>query len=71
MMEIFNLFDKNHDGSIDIKELGDGMRALGANPTDAEIRAMMKEADSQCMHWLSDIRYSAINPYIIPRGVRR
>lgn len=46
-MEVFNLFDKNQDGSIDINELGDGMRAMGGNPTDAEIQQMMKEADSK------------------------
>lgn len=47
LMEVFNLFDKNQDGSIDVKELGDVMRGMGGNPTDAEIQQMMKEADSK------------------------
>lgn len=45
--QTFNLFDKNNDGSIDVKELGDGLRALGNNPTDAEVEQMMRDADSK------------------------
>lgn len=43
--DIFSLLDRNGSGSLDIEELGSGLRGLGLNPTEAEIRALMKEAD--------------------------
>ncbi len=41
--EVFDLFDKDKDGAITVKELGDVMRALGANPTQAELDEMISE----------------------------
>lgn len=41
--EVFDLFDKDKDGAITAKELGDVMRALGANPTQAELDEMILE----------------------------
>ncbi len=41
--EVFDLFDKDKDGAITVKELGDVMRALGANPTQAELDEMILE----------------------------
>ena len=42
--EVFDLFDKDKDGAITTKELGDVMRALGANPTQAELQEMLNES---------------------------
>ena len=41
--EVFDLFDKDKDGAITVKELGDVLRALGANPTQAELDEMIEE----------------------------
>ena len=34
----FGLFDKKGDGRIDSKELGQVLRALGQNPTEADVK---------------------------------
>lgn len=44
--EAFALFDKDGDGTITTKELGTVMRALGQNPTEAELLVMIKEVDT-------------------------
>ncbi|KAL4239033.1 hypothetical protein ACF0H5_003737 [Mactra antiquata] len=44
--EAFSLFDKNGDGTISSKELGIVMRALGQNPTEAELTDMINEIDA-------------------------
>ncbi len=44
--EAFSLFDKDGDGKITSKELGTVMRSLGANPTEAELKEMIKEVDT-------------------------
>ena len=43
--EAFNMFDKDRDGVITTKELGTVMRALGQNPTNAELADMISQAD--------------------------
>ena len=44
--EAFSLFDKDKDGTITSRELGTVMRSLGQNPTEAELRDMVKEVDA-------------------------
>ena len=44
--EAFSLFDKNGDGTISSKELGIVMRAIGQNPTEAELTDMINEVDA-------------------------
>jgi calmodulin len=44
--EAFSLYDKAGEGAIDSKELGTVMRALGQNPTIAELEEMKTELDS-------------------------
>ena len=41
----FELFDKDRDGAINNKELGTVMRNLGQNPSDEELKQMIKEID--------------------------
>lgn len=47
--EAFDLFDKNGDGHISRSELGDVMRSLGQQVTDAEIDQMIKQVDLNSM----------------------
>jgi len=44
--EAFNLFDKDGNGSIDVQELKTVMRSMGATPTNAELRDIIREVDS-------------------------
>ena len=46
LLEQFSFFDKDGDGDITAEELGQVMRALGQDPTDAELRAMIDAADT-------------------------
>lgn len=42
--EAFGLFDKDGDGYITTAELGTVVRALGKNPTEAEVSMMLQPA---------------------------
>lgn len=44
--QAFSLFDKNGDGKIDTEELGTVMESLGENPTEAELKEMISEVDT-------------------------
>ena len=43
--EAFSIFDLNGDGLITVEELGTVMRALGQNPTEAELLPMIAQVD--------------------------
>ena len=44
--QTFQLFDNNNDGTIDQEELGDVFRSLGQHYTEAELREMIAEIDT-------------------------
>jgi calmodulin len=44
--EVFSMFDKDGDGTVDADELGAVMGSLGINPSDAEIQQMVEEVDT-------------------------
>ena len=44
--EAFTVFDENGDGVITTKELGNVMKTLGQNPTEAELQHMVQEVDA-------------------------
>ena len=43
--DAFSLFDKRGDGKIDSDQVGDVMRALNLNPTEAEVKKIVQEID--------------------------
>lgn len=43
--EAFNLFDRKREGKISVEEIGDVMRTLGVNPSQAELEKKLEEAD--------------------------
>ena len=43
--EAFEIFDKDHDGYITIKELGEIMKQLGQVPSETELQDMINEVD--------------------------
>ncbi|CAC5372058.1 CALM [Mytilus coruscus] len=43
--EVFELFDKDGDGTITTKELDTVMRSLGQNPTENEVKEMVQKVD--------------------------
>jgi calmodulin len=44
--EVFSMFDRDGDGTVDATELGVVMGSLGVNPSDAEIQQMIEEVDT-------------------------
>ena len=44
--EAFAFFDKDGDNTISNKELGAVMRSLGQNPTEDDLREMIREVDT-------------------------
>mmetsp|Transcript_82196 Transcript_82196/g.266186 ORF Transcript_82196/g.266186 Transcript_82196/m.266186 type:complete len:161 (+) Transcript_82196:95-577(+) len=46
--QVFDLYDKDGDGTINTNMLGTVMRCLGLNPTEDEIKAWVNEYDKDC-----------------------
>ncbi|KAJ3122115.1 hypothetical protein HK100_012124 [Physocladia obscura] len=43
--EAYNIFDADHNGSIDVYELGNVMRSCGMDPTEDEVKQMISGVD--------------------------
>ena len=43
--DAFALFDKRGDNKIDSDQIGDVLRALGLNPSEAEVKKISQEVD--------------------------
>ena len=43
--DAFALFDKKGDNKIDVSQIGDVMRALNLNPSEADVKKIIQEVD--------------------------
>ena len=59
--ESFRLFDKNGDGSISRKELGEVMKSLGQHPTEEELQDIINEVDVDSWYTFPNTRWSTAN----------
>ena len=48
--EAFYMFDPGNSGRMETKDLGTAVRSLGQNPSEAQIKTMIKEADRRGIH---------------------
>jgi calmodulin len=48
--DAFNIFDKDGDGRVNVKELSTVFRALGQNPSMSEVEAMVADVDTEGTH---------------------
>ena len=55
--EAFQLFDRKGDGKVDSNQLGDILRALGLNPTEADVAKIRGDIDPTGIE-----NYCAISP---------
>ncbi|KAH8324260.1 hypothetical protein KR074_002674, partial [Drosophila pseudoananassae] len=51
--EIFLMHDNRGDNKISIIDLGDCLRVMGANPSEADVRNHMKQLEAGCLHRIS------------------
>ena len=61
LKEAFSVFDKNGDGEISMNELETVMRALGQNPTEAELIEMISSVDDNGDH---EIDFNELDIYL-------
>ena len=43
--DVFKIIDENENGTIDLDELGKGLRCLGLNPTNSDLKDLLNEYD--------------------------
>mmetsp|Transcript_52438 Transcript_52438/g.113589 ORF Transcript_52438/g.113589 Transcript_52438/m.113589 type:complete len:143 (-) Transcript_52438:72-500(-) len=60
--ECFDLFDKDKDGKIQDKELGESLRSLGQLLTQKEVTEMLKEAPGGLISWDKFKEFAARKP---------
>ncbi|KAH3742641.1 Calmodulin protein 11 [Pelomyxa schiedti] len=46
LKQVFDMFDRNHDGKISTSEIADVLRALNQDPNDYDIEGMISEVDT-------------------------
>ena len=44
--EAFSLFDRNNDGTVNSKDLGNVLKAIGQNPSDEETRQLVQRVSN-------------------------
>ena len=65
LKEQFQLFDTDGSGYISWKELGHMLRALGSNPTEAELKKMISKHDKDGSRGLDFTEYlKMVTPHI-------
>ncbi len=50
--QAFRLYDKDSDGAISPKVLGNVMRTLGQNPTEDELKGLINEFDCEGLFYI-------------------
>jgi len=46
IQEVFSLFETRGNGKVEASKIGDILRALGLNPTEAEVKKLVSEVDA-------------------------
>ena len=52
--EAFTLYDRNMDGTITSKDLGNVLKAIGQNPSDEETRNLVERVGQFCIFDIFD-----------------
>ena len=47
LKETFDLFDRNGDGYLTAKELGEALRAMAQHPTEQEVQDLAKKSSGE------------------------
>ncbi|XP_048730009.1 neo-calmodulin-like [Ostrea edulis] len=72
LIDAFEIFDKNKDGTISIDELGSILRAVGQNPSNAKLEEIMKKADKNGDGVLNKAEYvNLISSYMVDPEVMK